>query len=465
MHLFGPTTEGPASHPQSSTTAIPFTFTFTRIQTSDSETAPFLRLPAELRNKIYELASKDQRTLRLFEGQIVLPPLGRVCKKIRTEMRGIFEQEAISNTVLGIEALVVNFNFKPLFEWLDERDQRTAFTHTGRSVRLLHIRVACRPELSLIPWFEESSPRCSILGGSLKKQRLEHLLLENLMATMTGWSWELTMFMSGHPKAFTVSPHRFTQAPIFHANARCRRIKTGHHYQIAFIADDTWCCLDDTTSTTSRLTNQKMKSPFRNPENPNTNFYTKIYEALVCDESMRTDVDRKLALALREACRSRCSRAERDAVAVFTDLSPIRMYIGPGTLYTRLYWKWAFIIFVRAAKELSRLEADLRVEKQKRHELLTAKKVEKAAKDARDRRLINLNRAAEDHESWRPLRAKVDSDVMKAQHDMARRSIKRLKMGDLRLTHQQRASRSGLVSDGAEDELEELTRLMARWHL
>ena len=464
MHLFGPTTEGPASHPQSSTTAIPFTFTFTRIQTSDSETAPFLRLPAELRNKIYELASKDQRTLRLFEGQIVLPPLGRVCKKIRTEMRGIFEQEAISNTVLGIEALVVNFNFKPLFEWLDERDQRTAFTHTGRSARLLHIRIACRPELSLIPWFEESSPRCSTLGGSLKKQRLEHILLDNLIATMTGWSWELTMFMSGHPKAFTVSPHRLTQAAFFHANARCRRIKTGNHYQVAFIADATWCCLDGTTSSTTRLTNQNMKSPFRNPENSSTNFYTKIYEALVCDESMRTDVDRKLALAVREACQSRCSRAERDAVAVFTDLSPVRMIIGPGTLYARLYWKWAIIIFARAAKELARLEADLRVEKQKRHDVL-ARKAEKAAKDARDRQVIILNRAAEDHESSRPLRPKVDAEITKAQYDTARRSQRRLKIEDLRLTHQQRASRSGLVSDGAEDGFEELTRLMARWHL
>lgn len=151
MHLCGPTNGECGSQPSSSVTATPFTFTFTRIQTGDSGTAPFLRLPAELRNKIYELAVKDQQSLRLFEGQIVLPPLGRVCKKIRTEIRGIFEQEAISNTVLGIEALVVNFNFKPLFEWLDERDQRTASTHMGRPGRVLHICVACRPELSPIP--------------------------------------------------------------------------------------------------------------------------------------------------------------------------------------------------------------------------------------------------------------------------------------------------------------------------
>jgi hypothetical protein len=101
-----------------------------------------------------------------------------------------------------------------------------------------------------------------------------------------------------------------------------------------------------------------------------------------------------------------------------------------------LYWKWACIIFERAANELSRLEGDLRVEKQKRHELLMAKDAERAAKEKRDRR------------------------------EMAMRSNKRPRIDDsseLALT--QRASRSGLKSFSTGDGYEELTRMMARWHL
>jgi hypothetical protein len=432
MHLFGPTSEECGSHPPSSTTATPFTFTFTRIQTSDSETAPFLKLPAELRNRIYELAAKNHRRLRVYDGRVVLPPLGSVCKKIRTEIRGIFEQEVIP-TMRRIEALVVNFNFEPLFNWLDKHDQRTAFAHLDRPARLLIIRVVCRPELCLGLLFDESLPRCFTLEDSLKKQRVQHLLLQNLMASMTGWSWELTKFFSGYPRNTPNSPHQYTQAPFFHANTRCRRIKSGHHYQIAIIADDSWRCMDDATSTTSQVTIQQIKSPFRNPDNSATNFFNKIYDALVCDESIRTDVDRKLALALREACQSRCTRAERDAVAAFTDLSHLRLIIPP---YNRLYWKWACIIFERAANELSRLEGDLRVEKQKRHELLMAKDAERAAKEKRDRR------------------------------EMAMRSNKRPRIDDsseLALT--QRASRSGLKSISTGDGYEELTRMMARWHL
>lgn len=212
MHLFGPTSEDCGSHPPSSTTATPFTFTFTRIQTNNAETALFLKLPAELRNRIYELTVKNRRRLRVYDGRVVLPPLGNVCKKIRTEIRSIFEQEVIP-TMLRIEALVVNLNFEPLFNWLDKHDQRTAFAHTDRPARLLIIRVLCRPELCLGPWFDESSPRCSTLG---KKQRVQHLLLQNLMASMTGWSWELTKFFSGYPRNTPTSPHKYTQAPFFH---------------------------------------------------------------------------------------------------------------------------------------------------------------------------------------------------------------------------------------------------------
>ncbi|GAB7330484.1 hypothetical protein MBLNU13_g02091t2 [Cladosporium sp. NU13] len=298
MHLFGPTNDERGSHSRPSTTATPFTFTLTQIQTSDSETAPFLKLPAELRNKIYELAAKQQKHLRLFGGRIVLPPLGRVCKKIRTEVRGLFEQEVICSP-LSIEALVVNFDFKPLFNWLDEHDQRPSSTHPGRFARTLHIRVACRPELALSHWFHESSPRCSTLGEPLKKQRVHHVLLQNLMATMNGWSWELTKYLTGYPKMHLASPYQYTQAPLFHANPRCRRIKSGYHYFVTILANDTWSYLDDTPSTMPQMTVPRYKSPVPRTDSSITDFYPKIYDALVHDESMRTDVDRRLALAKR----------------------------------------------------------------------------------------------------------------------------------------------------------------------
>ena len=181
-----------------------------------------------------------------------------------------------------MQALVVNFDFKPLFSWLDEHDQSTAFVGTGRFARILKIRVACRPELCLGSWFDENSPRCSTLGDSLKKQRLQDLLLQNLMATMNGWSWELTRYFSGYPRPPPLaSPHQITQCPSFHANAKCRRIKSGCHYQVAIVADDTWRCLDEddmsSTHATSQWTIQENKTLVRNIGNSTTSFYTKIY--------------------------------------------------------------------------------------------------------------------------------------------------------------------------------------------
>lgn len=215
-------------------------------------------------------------------------------------------------------------------------------------------------------------------------------------------------------------------------------MKSGYHYYVTILANDTWSYLDGAPSTMSQMTVPRYKSLVRSPKSSVTDIYSKIYDALVRDESMRTDVDRRLALAVREACQSRCSRAERDAVAVLTDVSYIRAYFGPVSFSTRLCCKWICIMYDRAAKELSRLEADLRVEKQKRHELLMATKAEKAAKDAKDqqgmvKRPDKRKRSQTDESSKFPLK--------------------------------QLASRSGLGSDGTEDEFEELTRLMARWHL
>jgi len=122
-------------------------------------------------------------------------------------------------------------------------------------------------------------------------------------------------------------------------------------------------------------------------------------------------------------------------VAASTDLSHLGISM-PSALPAILFVKWALVIFERAAKELSRLEVDLRVERQKRHELSIAKKAEKAARDAKD------------------------------QHDMARRSDKRLQTEDSsKLPPKQRVIRAGLRSGGTKDEFEELARMVARWQL
>lgn len=60
-----------------------------------NETSPLLRLPAELRNRIYHafLVSQNE-TFHLEEGHIEHPAL-QVCKQIRSECMGIFYNHAI----------------------------------------------------------------------------------------------------------------------------------------------------------------------------------------------------------------------------------------------------------------------------------------------------------------------------------------------------------------------------------
>ena len=115
------------SHRRSDKSTTPFTFVFTRVQTSNSDTAcvsPFLELPAELRNKVYEYLASEEVALRLSAGRLILPPLGSVCKKIRAEMRGVYDHDLVSNATLRIEARVINFHFRSLFRWLDEHDHQ-----------------------------------------------------------------------------------------------------------------------------------------------------------------------------------------------------------------------------------------------------------------------------------------------------------------------------------------------------
>jgi hypothetical protein len=180
-----------------------FTFGTTQTRTTDlgldtPRESPLLKLPAELQNNIYEHVSRDEKVLKLSAGKVVLPPLGGVCKHIRAELRGVFEQEVISNTDLEIQALVVNFNFQPLFRWLAEHDQRPISPAVEKlahrppqKLRELVIHAKCRPEVVLAPWLEKTS-----LSPLLQEERLSALLLHNLTTTLNGWSMNVDMFVA-----------------------------------------------------------------------------------------------------------------------------------------------------------------------------------------------------------------------------------------------------------------------------
>lgn len=158
MHLFGPTDEERDSHPPLSTTATPFTFTFSRIQTSDSETAPFpsfLTLPGEIRNHIYLQVALDAPIIRLFESRVVLPPLASACRQIRNEMDGKYQKDATLNPATPVHALVTNFNFHSLSRWLNKHSR-------DLKDKLVAPRVLCITSVLLAP---DATANCSTSNG------------------------------------------------------------------------------------------------------------------------------------------------------------------------------------------------------------------------------------------------------------------------------------------------------------
>lgn len=89
----------------------------------------FLKLPAELRNTIYELVASDQDVLRLsVDLKIVLPPFGRTCKQIRTEMRDIFESVIVSQPALVIVACAISSKCGTIYDWVEDN----VLSPTGR---------------------------------------------------------------------------------------------------------------------------------------------------------------------------------------------------------------------------------------------------------------------------------------------------------------------------------------------
>lgn len=98
---------------------------------------PFLKLSGELRNLIYEYVAATAPIVRVFENRTILPPLACVCRKIRSEMSGKYEEEVVLYPRIPIEAYSSNLHFRPLFKWLEENDRRLE-GHT-KFVRTLHV--------------------------------------------------------------------------------------------------------------------------------------------------------------------------------------------------------------------------------------------------------------------------------------------------------------------------------------
>jgi hypothetical protein len=422
MYLFGQRKEQSSLDPTPPAIPTPFTFVFTQICTSDPGTSclpPLLRLPAELRNNIYELVAKDQETLILSAGKIVLPPLGGVCRQIRAEMRGIFEQEVISNTALPIISPVVNFNFKPLFDWLDEHDRVDGQPATGGEcvVRALDIWPECRPDLSLDPHIGNTA--------SPEEDRLASLLLHNLTTTMNGWSSELDYHEAMFPWRQSMSPEQYKQswgADNFRRHLNFRRERSGHVYEVLIIADETWdrfAHLDFASS--KRKAFQNISSV--QSDRPALYIRDMMYESTKSWGWMRTDVDQKLALMLGEACKSDCSEEGMDAVVATLDGSQGRFYSEWASWVPDQ--KWNLNIINLAVDEFSRMETELHTEKQYR--LMIA--------------LLILEREVKRKRSQLALE---DASISRPSNPTAEQSLGR---------------------DSSEDEFQELTVMMAEWHL
>lgn len=340
MRIFGQKHDHSSTDHAPTAAQTPFTATFTKTDTSALDTpssSRLLNLPGELRNEIYTHVARTQDALRLSEGQIILPALGGVCKKIRAEMRGIFEQEVVSNITMDIdiEARVVNLNFDPLFKWLDENDQRST-EDQKQNARVLKIFVTCRPELPGGE-FPNLDQRFWDRSEVKAKENMPHLLLGNLSATLEGWTFADKAFHRTSTGSHNSGPQRDIRSiggVRYHVHPRCKRSSTGCHYYVGFIADTTWRDQDF--------------NPFRSPETPLSGHDLFATTYRYDREGHRTD--RKLALMLLQACESDCSKAARDNVATGDDenLKNLLQQVEHEALVMTPFLKWTFYIVNRA---------------------------------------------------------------------------------------------------------------------
>lgn len=424
MHVFGQPDAESSSFRQPSMNTAPFTFIFTRIRTSGPTCAsPLLNLPPELRNKVFEYVGSNQDALRLSGDRIVLPPLGSVCKKIRKEMSAIFEHEIVKDTALAIEARVVNFDFRPLFSWLDKNDQACNRTE-NENARELKIHVTCRPDLPgcEFPRLDESLWGRPTLRA---KEMLQKLLRDNLRHSLSGWS-DLpaeTIFLGPDGlRVLNLNHHHVTPAPgeyPFHAHPLLKRSSTGSCYWIGFVADSTWRCQDI--------------GPLKGPNKHwfDTNFYNSMYGSV----SQAQIADWMLALRLLEVCQSDCSKSARDAVAAAADddIEVLLRQAGHKRSHTAPFWKWTKYVIHQTIDQ-------------------TAKRIQAVAEDRRKgRKLVIENFPLVNGIRLRPNKKRCGSDdTLLTGRDKARR------VGS-RYDH---FTRRKLYCDGTESELDEITRLM-----
>lgn len=218
-------------------------------------------------------------------------------------------------------------------------------------------------------------------------------------------------------------------------HSRCRREQTGHHYTVGFVADETWHQLSHAASSTLEVGARSGMTFATESKAPALNLYDMMYKAIAHVYDTSSDVDRRLGLMLREVCQSDCRKVERDAVAGTLDmyLGRIRPDVTVG-LPTTQFLKRNFTIVNRATKEETRMTK------------------------ARPIRL-KLRRTRYGHAGYKRRQATAD------------RPTKRPRQEATKLVEPKTSGRSRLIvklplhRDGLRSEIEEITRMMARWHL
>ena len=102
---------------------------------------PLLTLPGELRNLIYTFVAHSTTSIKLHQGDLVPPPLANTCRQIRKEMSGEwYTQEVALDHTTPITAHLTNFDFLPLYKWLNTYDNRPA--EQKKVLRVLDIELA-----------------------------------------------------------------------------------------------------------------------------------------------------------------------------------------------------------------------------------------------------------------------------------------------------------------------------------
>lgn len=215
--------------------------------------SPLLKLPGELRNKIYSLVAEQMSIINVFEGRTVLPPLGLVCRQVRREMLGVYEKELLSDPDSQIVARVCNMNFEPLMQWLDSNDECANFAWKDRA-RVLTIHATCIEDESerQFPWLGENTFQRSPMPDN---ERLPNLLLHNLATSINGWCDDSKISSAHKPekdpcvyRKVATQKNPLARRPDFvegYMDQRIdykihRRQQSGRHYWIAVIADFTW---------------------------------------------------------------------------------------------------------------------------------------------------------------------------------------------------------------------------------